>query len=190
MKQTKVGFALCASFCTFSEIMDILKDLVGRGYDITPIMSEYAYATDTRFGKAADFARQMEMICGRPVLHSIVDAEPVGPKKMFDVLVVAPCTGNTLGKLCSGVNDTCVTMCAKAHLRNGRPLVLGVSTNDALGNSAKNIGYLLNAKNIYFVPMSQDSPDGKPRSVVADFGRIPDVLESALQGVQAQPILL
>jgi len=187
-KKIKVGFALCGSFCTFDEVIAVVKELVGKGYDVTPIMSEYAYGTDTRFGKAQEFVQQLEMICDHAVMHTIVETEPVGPKKLFDVVVIAPCTGNTLGKLSHGVNDTCVTMCAKSHLRNQRPLVLAVSSNDALSNSARNIGALLNYKNVFFVPMRQDNPKEKPRSMVADFTRIPETLTHALRGEQVQPI--
>lgn len=188
MAKIRIGFALTGSFCTFEEIMPVVQELVAQGYEVTPLMSEYAYATDTRFGKAADFARQLELITGRELIHTIVDAEPVGPQNMFDVLVVAPCTSNTLAKLCSGVNDSCVTMAAKSHLRNQKPLLLAASTNDALSNSAKNIGMLLNYRCVYFVPMKQDNPDGKPRSVMAEFAKIPEAIRRALAGVQMQPI--
>ncbi len=188
MEKIKVGFALTGSFCTFKEIMPVVQQLVALGYEVTPIMSEFAYATDTRFGKAVDFARELESICDRPLIHNIVGAEPIGPQMLLDALVIAPCTGNTLGKLANGITDTCVTMAAKAHLRNQRPLLLGVSTNDALGNAGKNIGALLNYKNVYFIPMQQDSPSGKPRSMVADFAKLPAAVEKALEGVQIQPI--
>lgn len=189
MKKMKtMGFALCGSFCTFVQIIPIIQKLVGEGWEVTPIMSEYAYSTDTRFGRAQEFIQQLEMVCGRQVIHTIVGAEPVGPQKMFDVLVIAPCTGNTLGKLTNGITDTCVTMCAKSHLRNQRPLVIAVSSNDALGNSSKNIGALLNYKDLYFVPMRQDAPEAKPRSMVADYDRISETVESALKGKQIMPI--
>lgn len=190
MNKIKIGFAFCGSFCTFDEVIPMVQKLVEEGYEVTPIMSEYARATDTRFGKADDFARQLEMITDNKLIDTIVDAEPVGPKKMFDILVVAPCTGNTLAKMAMGITDTCVTMAAKSHLRNQRPLLLGVSTNDALGNTAKNIGALLNYKNVYFVPMKQDNPLGKPRSVVADFSHLTQALEQALEYRQVQPIYL
>lgn len=187
-KKINLGFALCGSFCTFDDVIPIVAKLKAEGYNITPIMSEYAYATDTRFGKAADFIMQLETITGNSVLHTIVGVEPIGPQGLLDILVVAPCTGNTLSKLSTGVTDTCVTMAAKAHMRNERPVLLAASTNDALGNCAKNIGNLLNCKNVYFVPMKQDNPNGKPRSVVADFEKIPDAVKSALAGSQLQPI--
>lgn len=188
MGRKTLGFALTGSFCTFDEVMPVVQRLVQEGYHVVPIMSEFAYGTDTRFGKAADFAAQLEMITDNEVIHSIVGAEPIGPKKLLDLLVIAPCTGNTLAKMNAGVTDTCVTMAAKAHLRNQRPVLLAVSTNDALGNSAKNIGGLLNYRDIYFVPMKQDSPGGKPRSIVSVFDRIPQAVELALENRQMQPI--
>lgn len=184
----RLGFAMCGSFCTFSKVVPQIAVMKDLGYDVYPIMSEFSYATDTRFGKAADFVKRIEEICGREVIHTIVGAEPIGPKALLDILVVAPCTGNTLGKLSSGVTDTCVTMAVKAHLRNCRPVVLAVSTNDALGAAAKNIGLLLNQKNLYFVPMGQDDSMKKPQSVVADFTQIPQAVECALSGIQLQPV--
>ncbi|MCL2035083.1 MAG: dipicolinate synthase subunit B [Oscillospiraceae bacterium] len=186
----KAGFALTGSFCTFDNVIPIMKQLVENGYDITPIFSEFAYETDTRFGKAADFAESLKQITGNTVIHTITQAEPIGPYDLFDVLVIAPCTGNTLGKLNCGITDTSVTMAAKAHLRNEKPLLIAVSTNDALGASSKNIGGLLTCRNVYFVPMKQDSPDSKPRSVVADFSKIPEAIALALQGKQLQPVYL
>lgn len=190
MERIKIGFALTGSFCTFNEVIPVVKTLVEKNYDVTPIFSEFSYATDTRFGRAADFVREFELICDHKAIHTIVGAEPVGPQKLFDVLVIAPCTGNTLAKLNNGITDTCVTMAAKAHLRNQQPLLVAVSTNDALGNSAKNIGGLLNCKNVYFVPMKQDNPSDKPRSIVADFSRIPQAVVHAMEGTQIQPIYL
>jgi dipicolinate synthase subunit B len=184
----RLGIALCGSFCTFEEIMPIVEKLVAKGYEVTPIMSEYSYATDTRFGKAEVFISRLEGITGNKVLHKITEVEPFGPKALLDILAVAPCTGSTVSKMALGITDTCVTMAAKAHLRNDRPVVIGISTNDALSNSAKNIGALLNYKNIYFVPMKQDSPQTKPRSIVAEFQRLPEAIEAALEGKQLQPI--
>lgn len=158
------------------------------GYDVYPIMSDNSYSVDTRFGKAEDFIKDIEEICGREIMHTIKDVEPIGPKDMLDVLVIAPCTGNTIGKLCAGIYDTSVTSAAKAHLRNSKPVVIAVSTNDALSMSAKNIGMLMNMKNIYFVPMRQDDPSGKPTSIVALFDDIPSTIEKALIGKQIQPI--
>lgn len=185
----RLGFAMCGSFCTFKLMLEELERLA-KDYDITPIMSQGAAFTDTRFGKAEDFRRRVAEICGREPITTIADAEPIGPRALLDVLVIEPCTGNTLGKLANGITDTPVTMAAKAHLRNGRPLVLAVSTNDALGASARNIGTLMNAKNIFFVPMRQDSPRGKPASVVADFSETAAAIKSALEGRQTQPLLL
>ena len=188
MKNLSVGFALCGSFCTFQKALEQMQVLVSLGARVTPIMSENAYSTDTRFGSAEHFVNELEDICGNKVIHTISAAEPVGPKKLFDVLLVEPCTGNTLAKLANGITDTAVTMACKSHLRNSRPLVLAVSTNDALGNSAQNIGRLLNYKNIYFVPMKQDDCTNKPRSVVADFSQTKNAILSALNGEQLQPI--
>lgn len=185
----RLGFAMCGSFCTFKLVLEELERLA-KDYDITPIMSQGAAFTDTRFGKAEDFRRRVAEICGREPITTIADAEPIGPRALLDVLVIEPCTGNTLGKLTNGITDTPVTMAAKAHLRNGRPLVLAVSTNDALGTSARNIGTLMNAKNIFFVPMRQDSPRGKPASLVADFSETAAAIKSALEGRQTQPLLL
>lgn len=187
--KTRLGFAMCGSFCTFKLVLEELERLA-KDYDITPIMSQGAAFTDTRFGKAEDFRRRVAEICGREPITAIADAEPIGPRALLDVLVIEPCTGNTLGKLANGITDTPVTMAAKAHLRNGRPLVLAVSTNDALGASARNIGTLMNAKNIFFVPMRQDSPRGKPASLVADFSETAAAIKSALEGRQTQPLLL
>ena len=185
----RLGFAMCGSFCTFKLVLEELERLA-KDYDITPIMSQGAAFTDTRFGKAEDFRRRVAEICGREPITTIADAEPIGPRALLDVLVIEPCTGNTLGKLANGITDTPVTMAAKAHLRNGRPLVLAASTNDALGASARNIGTLMNAKNIFFVPMRQDSPLGKPASLVADFSETAAAIKSALEGRQTQPLLL
>ena len=185
-----VGFALCGSFCTFAKVIPQIEILKKAGYDIVPIMSQAAYTFDTRFGKAQDFITEIEEICGRKIIHRIEDAEPIGPKKLLDILLIAPCTGNTLAKLSSGITDTPVTMSAKSHLRNGRPLLIAVSTNDALGNSAKNIGQLLNAKNIYFVPMRQDDPFNKTNSMVSDMDLILPSIQHALKKEQIQPIIL
>lgn len=190
MKNIKVGYALCGSFCTFDKSIKAMEELELLGYDVTPIMSQNAYSMDTKFGLAKDFIDRIEKICEKKVIHTIQEAEPIGPKQMFDVLCVAPCTGNTLSKLAYDIVDTCVTMAVKSHLRNMRPVVLGVSTNDALGNCAQSIGRLLNYKNIYFIPMKQDDYTHKPRSVVAEFSLLEQALQSALNGVQIQPIYL
>lgn len=170
--------------------MTALEQVKARFRDVTPIVSEAAAANDTRFGPAHEFMREMERICDKRVIDSLVKAEPIGPKKLLDVLVICPCTGNTLAKLANGVTDSTVTLAAKAHLRNGRPLVICPATNDALAASAKNIGALLDKKHIYFVPFRQDDPQGKPTSVVADFSLVPDTIAAALEGRQLQPLLL
>ncbi len=184
-----VGFALCGSFCTFEEVIPQIEVLKKLNYDVIPIMSQIAYNTDTRFGTAKSFRDRIENICKHEILHTIPQAEPIGPKKMLDVLVVAPCTGNTAAKLSVGITDTPVTMAAKSHLRNGRPVVLAVSTNDGLSGAAKNIGNLLNYRNVYLVPFRQDDPEKKPRSITADFALIPESVEAALKGDQLRPII-
>lgn len=187
----RVGFAVTGSFCTFSKVIPQIVSLVDAGFDVTPIMSENAYSYDTRFGAAADFrAKISDAAGGKEIIHSIQSAEPIGPKGLLDILIIAPCTGNTLGKLAYGINDTCVTMAAKAHLRNGRPLLIAVSTNDALSASARSIGTLLNTRNVYFVPMRQDDIVKKPASLVADFSMILPAAKAALNGKQTEPVLL
>lgn len=189
MANEKIGFALTGSFCTFEKALAQMAELARLGYNLYPIMSQTAYATDTRFGTAESFRRRMEETAGREIIHTIAQAEPIGPKKLLDLVVVAPCTGNTLAKLAWGITDTPVTMAVKAHLRNGRPVLLAVSTNDALGAAAKNIGMLLNTRRLFFVPMGQDMPDKKPASVVAHFEKLPQAAAAALAGVQMQPLL-
>lgn len=189
MQNVNVGFAMCGSFCTFSRAVGQIEKLVESGADVTPIMSETAYTTDTRFGRAEDFEAYIETLCGKPIIHTIAGAEPIGPKKLLDILIIEPCTGNTLGKLANGITDSCVTLAAKAHLRNARPVLIAVSTNDALGASARNIGSLMNYKNIFFVPMRQDNFKKKPNSIVADFTLTQEAAEAALDGTQLQPII-
>jgi len=186
----RIGFAFCGSFCTLSRAMSALEAVKARFGDVTPIVSETTAALDTRFGNAHDFLMEMERICQRRVVDSIPKAEPIGPKKLLDALVICPCTGNTLGKLAGGIADTCVTMAAKSHLRNGGPLILAVSTNDGLGSSAKSIGALLDKKHVYFVPFRQDDPALKPCSLVCEFSLVPDAVAAALAGRQLQPVLL
>ena len=190
MEKKKIGFALTGSFCTFERAIAMMRSLASQGWDILPIMSDNAYSITTRFGKSRDIVDTIEAICGKSVVHTIRDAEPIGPRRMCELLLVAPCTGNTLSKLASGITDTPVTMAVKSQLRIGAPVVLAVATNDALGASAQNIGRLMNTKNIYFVPMKQDDPNLKPTSLVADFARIPDTIASALTGSQLQPVLI
>ena len=190
MDTLRVGFAFCGSFCTYHQAMTALEQVHARYGDVTPIVSENSAAIDSRFGPAHEYMREMERICGRRVIDSIPKAEPIGPKHLLDVLVICPCTGNTLAKLANGITDTTVTMAAKAHLRNGRPLVLCPATNDGLAASARNIGTLLDKKHVYFVPFGQDDPEKKPTSLVADFSRVEDAMEAALAGRQLQPVLL
>lgn len=191
MQKETVGFALCGSFCTFKKVIPQIKKLVNEGYKVIPIMSYNAYTTDTRFGKARDFNEEIEQITGEKIIYTISGAEPIGPKELLDVLVIAPCTGNTLGKLSNGISDTSVTLATKAHLRNQRPVIIAVSTNDALGAAARNIGTLMNSKYIYFVPMRQDDYINKPNSIVADFDYITDTVKEVLAtNKQPQPILL
>ena len=190
LSDIRVGFALTGSFCTFSAVLPEIKNLSDMGAQITPIMSETAYRTDTRFGKAEDFAAEIEEISHNKVLKSVAEVEPIGPRALLDILIIAPCTGNTLGKLALGITDSSVTMAAKAHLRNARPVLIAVSTNDGLAGSGKNIGYLLNAKNIFFVPFGQDDCLKKPTSLVADMKKIPSACELALHRRQIQPVII
>ncbi|MBE6729735.1 MAG: dipicolinate synthase subunit B [Ruminococcaceae bacterium] len=190
MKEITAGYAMCGSFCTISDSMAALRTLAETGMKIIPIMSPIVYSTDTRFTEHHSLQNRVKEITGNDIIHTIEQAEPIGPKKLLDVLVVAPCTGNTLGKLANGITDTSVTMAIKAHLRNNKPVVLAVATNDALSASAKNIGLLLNTKNIYFVPYRQDDAFKKPTSMIADFTKIPDTIKSALEGKQIQPLLI
>ena len=184
-----IGFALCGSFCTYSRVFPAMEALASI-HTVTPIFSAASAGTDSRFGTAEDHLARAEAICGVPALRTLEQVEPIGPKKLLDALVIAPCTGNTLAKLAHGIADGPVTMAAKSHLRNGRPVILAVSTNDALGAAAENIGKLLARKHFYFVPFGQDDPTGKPTSMVADFEQLPQTLELALLGRQIQPILL
>ena len=186
----RVGFAVCGSFCTFAKAFAALEELVALGCEVTPIMSQNAYSRDTRFGTAQQHAARLYEITGRTVLHDITATEPIGPKKMFDVLCVAPCTGNTLAKLALGIIDSPVCMAVKSHLRNERPVVIAASTNDALSGAAKNIGILRNYKNFYFVPLYQDDCLAKPFSLVADFKQIPQTILAALEGRQIQPVYI
>ena len=188
LEKVKLGLALCGSYCTYSKVLAVAKDLAEK-YDMTAIMSETAAATDSRFGDAEDFIKQLEALTGKAVIRTITGAERVGPDHMFDALVIAPCTGNTMSKLASGITDTTVTMAAKSHLRNGGPVVIAFSTNDALSGSAPAIAALLNRKNYYFVPFGQDDPAGKPTSLQADFTKIDETVESALKGKQLQPLI-
>jgi len=190
LAECKIGFAITGSFCTFAKIKEELKILKSTGADITPVFSFNTQITDSRFAVAHEYVTEIENITGKKGMKTIAQAEPVGPKNLFDVLIIAPCTGNTLAKLCNGITDTPVLMAAKAHLRNEKPLIISVSTNDGLGMNFKNIGYLMNMKNIYFVPFGQDDSVKKPKSLVADVSKIEETLLAALNGKQVQPILL
>ena len=180
---------MCGSFCTFHRVLPVMEQLA-QSYTVYPILSFATYETDTRFGAAADFQAKIQEICGRPIIHTIAGAEPIGPKKLLDLLVVAPCTGNTLAKLAAGISDTPVTLAVKAHLRNRRPVLIAVSTNDGLSGNAKNLGLLLNTKNYFFVPFGQDDALNKETSLVAQMEMIPVSVEAALRGEQLQPLLV
>ncbi len=189
MERKTIGFALTGSFCTFEKIFPVVEELAME-YNIIPIMSEISATTDTRFGKSSEHKLKLEALTGNEVLESVYEVEPFGPKKMLDALIVAPCTGNSLAKIANGIADTSVTLAVKSHLRNKRPVVIAVSTNDGLGNNAKNIGMLLNMKNIYLVPFGQDDSVEKQNSLVADMTKIGETLKNAVSGVQIQPILI
>lgn len=184
-----IGFALCGSFCTYSQVFPVMEQLA-KQHNLIPIFSHSAYTINSRFGTAQEHIRRATQICGREPIYTIEGAEPIGPKKLLDALVIAPCTGNTLAKLAHSIADSPVTMAAKSHLRNGRPVLVAVSTNDALCGAAENIGKLLARKHYYFVPFGQDDAEKKPTSMVADFSKIPQALEAALQGKQLQPLLI
>jgi dipicolinate synthase subunit B len=190
LKQERLGFAFCGSFCTHKKVLAEYLRLAQEYETVIPIVSEAAGGIDTRFGTAENFLRTIEEAAGRKAIRNLHDAEPIGPKGLLDILVIAPCTGNTLSKLSNGVTDSTVTLAAKAHLRNGRPVVLAVASNDALAANAETIGKLLARKNYYFVPFGQDDPVGKPCSLVADMSLIDATVDAALEGRQIQPVLL
>ncbi len=185
-----IGFAVTGSFCTISEAIIELERLAFLGVEVYPILSTAVGTTNTRFGRADDFRRRIEMVTGKDCIDTITDAEPIGPKKMLDLIVVVPCTGNTLSKIANGITDTPVTMAVKASLRNQKPVVLAIATNDGLGANGKNIGTLLNTKNVFFVPFGQDDPEKKNNSLIARFGLIVPTIELALEGKQIQPVLV
>lgn len=189
MKKTSIGFAMTGSFCTFERVLKQMEALVRRGYEVLPVLSFNAGTLDTRFMTAEHLRARIVEITGNEPIDTLAGAEPIGPKKMTDVFLIAPATGNSLAKLAGGIYDTPALLGAKSHMRNDRPLVLAVSTNDGLGAAAQNIGRLLNVRNIYFVPFGQDDPVKKPRSLVADFNQIPRTIAAALSGVQMQPML-
>ena len=185
-----IGIAITGSFCTYSNILEQIKLLVDKGHNVVPIVSKEVFGTDTRFGKARDFLDKIEKTTGNNIIHTIVDAEPLGPNNKIDVLAVAPCTGNTLAKLANGLSDDAVTMSAKSHMRNYKPLVIAISTNDGLGLNMQNLAKLLNAKNVYFVPFRQDAPQKKPKSLIADLELLLPTIEKAQKNEQIQPIIL
>jgi dipicolinate synthase subunit B len=190
LKDVKIGIAFTGSFCTLSKVLPELEKIASAEADILPIISEAVNSIDTRFGKAEEWKNKIKAITGKQIIKSIADAEPIGPNVLLDILVVAPCTGNTLGKLANGITDTSVTMACKAHLRNGRPLLLAPATNDGLGANAKNIGMLLNCKNVYFVPFRQDDPVKKNNSLMARFELLIPAIQAALDGKQLHPVLV
>ena len=187
-EKKRLGLALCGSYCTYGKLFAAAETLAEK-FELIPIMSDTAAETDTRFGTAEEHLRHLREVCVRNVVTTIAEAEPLGPQNAMDALLIAPCTGNTLAKLAHGITDSSVTMAAKGHLRNGKPLIIAFSTNDGLSASAENIGRLLNRKNIYFVPFSQDAPEAKPRSLQSDFSLLSETVEAALEGRQLQPIL-
>ncbi len=190
LENKKIGVAITGSFCTLSKCLKVLEDLKNRGANVQAILSENVASMDTRFGEAEVFRKKVEEITGNKCWTSIAEVEKIGPKKLLDALAVVPCTGNTLSKLCYGITDTSVTMACKAHLRNDRAVVIAISTNDGLSNSAKNLGQMLTRKNVYFVPFGQDDWQNKACSLVADFDKCVDTIELALEGQQIQPLLL
>ncbi len=189
-KGLKVGIAITGSSCNFEKVFPQIENLANMGADLYPIISPAVDTFDTRFGTAEEWKKKLMLITGKELIRTIVEAEPVGPKLNLDILIVAPCTGNTLAKLSQAITDTSVTMACKAHLRNHKPLVLAIATNDALGANAKNIGTLLNTKNLFFVPFAQDDPFKKPNSMISKFELIPETIEAALGGKQLQPLLV
>jgi len=189
LKGLRIGYVMTGSFCTFKRSFEQAERLVEAGTELIPIMSENASSTDTRFGTAQENIARFEEICGRPVITSIADAEPLGPKSLTDIMVVAPCTSNTAAKLAGGITDTAASMAVKSHLRSGKPVLLAIASNDSLLGSAKNIGELFNRKNYYFVPMLQDDIEKKPASLVAEFEMLPQAVAAAMNGIQLRPII-
>ena len=185
-----IGYAFCGSFCTLSHSLTALRGLLSAGWEVQPIMSETVYETDTRFYQAAALRQEVEEMCGRRIIHTIVDAEPLGPKDPLDLLIIAPCTGNTLAKMANGITDTAVTMAAKAHLRTERPLLLALASNDAMSANLRNLATLSLRKGVYLVPMQQDDPVKKPSSLVADFSRLDEAFVAAREGRQLRPLFL
>ncbi len=189
LKGLNIGYCICGSFCTLKDSLEQMKNIIKLGGKITPVMSYSVLSTDTRFGSADFFIDSVQNICGEKIITTIEDAEPIGPKNLTDIMIVAPCTGNTLAKLNRGIVDTPVLMAVKAHIRNNKPVLLALATNDALGANLENIGGLINKKNFYFVPFGQDDYEKKPKSMIADFEKIPEAIIAAIKGQQIQPIL-
>ena len=185
-----IGYAMCGSFCTHARALAALRELIAAGEQVQPILSEVAYATDTRFGRASTLVDTLEALCGRSVIHTVEGAEPLGPSRPLEVLIIAPCTGNTLAKMAMGITDGAVTMAAKAHLRCDRPLLLALASNDAMSANLGNLGRMLGRRSVYVLPLLQDDPLGKPHSLVADFERIPEALVAAREGKQLRPLFL
>ncbi len=185
-----IGFAMCGSYCTHRHSLEQLEGLIKSGYEVIPIVSENVYSTDTRFGRAVDLQQKLYDLCGRECIHTVVDAEPLGPRIELDALIISSCTGNTLAKMALGITDTSVSMAAKAHLRGDRPLVIALASNDALSSNLKNIATMLNRKCVYFVPMVQDDPLRKPHSLIADFSLLRPTLDAAMAGKQYQKIFI
>lgn len=188
MSKISIAYCMCGSFCTLSKAIDHMENLVNSGFEVYPVMSEITYSTDTKFGKCADINRRVEKICQKEIAHTITAAEPIGPGNFIDVVVICPCTGNTISKLANGITDTAVTMAAKAQLRKNLPVVIALCTNDALGATAKNIGTIYNTKNVYMVPIHQDNPEKKPNSMVSDFSLLIPTITCALDSKQYQPL--
>ena len=184
------GYAFCGSFCTLRKSIEALKELILRGIEIQPIMSDAVYSKDTRFCKARDFCDEVEELCKRKVIHTIEAAEPLGPALPLEALVISPCTGNTLAKIAHGITDTSVTMATKSHLRCDRPLLIALATNDAMSQNLSNIGKLLSRKSVYFLPLSQDDPENKPHSLVADFSKLPEAYDNMLLKKQMRPLFI
>lgn len=183
-----IGYAFCGSFCTLEQSCKQLESLLALGYEVQPIMSETVYSTDTRFGNAASWRMRITTLCSRPIIHTISEAEPLGPKNPLELLIIAPCTGNTLAKLSAGITDSTVCMAAKAHLRTDRPLIIALASNDAMSANLKNIGTMLTRKSVYFIPMQQDDPLKKPHSLVAEFSYLPEAVEAVKSEKQLRPL--
>ncbi|NLM13478.1 MAG: dipicolinate synthase subunit B [Epulopiscium sp.] len=190
LKGVRIGFALCGSYCTYDTVIPEMQKLIDEGAEVFPIMSHNAYTTDTRFGKAQEHIDKIEKMTGKKIIKTIVEAEPLGPQNIIDILVIAPCTGNTIAKLANAITDTAVLMSAKTLLRNKKPVVIALATNDGLGMNMKNIGMLMNTKNIYFVPMGQDNYEKKPNSIMSDMSLILKTVQKALIGEQLQPVII